>query len=358
MDKKKDKKSRIVIMMMLGCIILCSASVMVSAAWYAADKRLEIDGIEISVSEGKEVLISLDDENYTNAVTLEDDNATHFLPVSSIYSEVSDDKPVFYEGDQYSLDKNPNKPSVAKDGYFQQEIYLKANSDVLVTVDTDKTFFEANEKKNEQFIKDYPTYDNNNNLISKDTRLKQMDKLRYSMRYSLYLPVSQNYYIIDMLKEDDDNNSEKTYFGGILDTSLNNAYYYDTYILDNKEYEVLYGDVNDRNLVIYDSPSSTDSIIPDELNGFSAIHKANTYTFNFEKSIENGLVIEEEKSYGVSNLDSDTTDLLIPLEKDKSVKIVLSIYMEGWDRDCINSTMGASFNSYISFKIARENLDI
>lgn len=359
MKNKKDKKSRIIIAMMLGCIILCSASVTFSIAWYAADKRLVIDGIEVTVDDYKELLISIDDENFYSRIPIEKDTTnsitTRFLPVSSIYSEIEDDKPVFYEGDQYSLDRDPSKPSKARDGYFQQEIYLKSNSNVLATIDIDKTFFEANERKNEEFIEEYPSYDGANNLISAGTRLEQMNKLRYSMRYSLFVPSTNGYYIVDPLKEDKDNYSEDTYFGGILDTSLNNIYYYDTYIKDNKEYEVLYGDVNDRDLIVYDEPSSSDGDSPSTLNGFNAIHKANAYTFNYEKSIENGLIIAKEKSYGPSDLNSETTDLLIPLKKDISTKVVLSIYMEGWDRDCINSTMGASFNSYISFKIARDD---
>ena len=35
-------------------------------------------------------------------------------------------------------------------------------------------------------------------------------------------------------------------------------------------------------------------------------------------------------------------------------RIVLSIYMEGWDLDCTNAHMGGSFDLGLGFKILRE----
>ena len=44
----------------------------------------------------------------------------------------------------------------------------------------------------------------------------------------------------------------------------------------------------------------------------------------------------------------------IPLKRGEPKKIVLSIYLEGWDRDNVNNTMGANFISNVTFKILRE----
>ena len=63
---------------------------------------------------------------------------------------------------------------------------------------------------------------------------------------------------------------------------------------------------------------------------------------------------EEENSISLSSLGGKDSLWILPLYRNQPRKIILSLYREGWDRDCINQTRGASFLSSISFEIARE----
>ena len=84
--------------------------------------------------------------------------------------------------------------------------------------------------------------------------------------------------------------------------------------------------------------------------------RPNAYTYNEEQSKANGFEIAKEDSLWLGALKGDNTNLLIPLTSGVPTKIVLSIYLEGWDLDCVNATMGASFISKLSFKLKGGNV--
>ena len=66
--------------------------------------------------------------------------------------------------------------------------------------------------------------------------------------------------------------------------------------------------------------------------------------------------LRNDDRLSVQDLKNDDTSILIPLESGVPTKIVFSIYLEGWDLDCINATMGASFNTKLSFKLKGGNV--
>ena len=43
-----------------------------------------------------------------------------------------------------------------------------------------------------------------------------------------------------------------------------------------------------------------------------------------------------------------------PIRSETPTKVVVSIYIEGWDLESINGTMGATFSAGVGFKIERE----
>ena len=85
---------------------------------------------------------------------------------------------------------------------------------------------------------------------------QSMDDLIYALRLSLYFKDDEGndvYYIYDPYKE------SVTYYGGLLDNHKDG--YFDTYYHeDGQLYEILYGDINDRNLIVYDSPTTDEDI--------------------------------------------------------------------------------------------------
>ena len=74
--------------------------------------------------------------------------------------------------------------------------------------------------------------------------------------------------------------------------------------------------------------------------------------FNYADSYRKGLRFETEKSISLEELKTNPDKLRIPVNRGfgNTRKIVVSIYIEGWDKRSVNSTMGASFLSNISFK--------
>ena len=102
-----------------------------------------------------------------------------------------------------------------------------------------------------------------------------------------------------------------------------------------------------------------------DYSSFDSLHQQGVHRLDLEASRKNGRIIEQEESISLEDLgvkdqkkgnqlSLKDSKRIIPLYRNKPRKIILSLYREGWDRDCINQTMGASFLSSISFGIARE----
>ena len=77
------------------------------------------------------------------------------------------------------------------------------------------------------------------------------------------------------------------------------------------------------------------------------------YTYNEQNSLQAGVKYKQEPSISLDDINSNDNPLLIPCYNGVPTEIVLSIYLEGWDLDCYNSTMGASFDAQLSFKVLR-----
>ena len=116
--------------------------------------------------------------------------------------------------------------------------------------------------------------------------------------------------------------------------------------------------MNDREKIVYDNPlGGSDEKIEQQDhyfgNSFDAVSRKIAYTYNEEASIANGLEIAKEESFSLEDINSEATKLLIPCYANKPTEIIVSIYLEGWDLDCINATMGASFSTKLNFKLLR-----
>ena len=63
---------------------------------------------------------------------------------------------------------------------------------------------------------------------------------------------------------------------------------------------------------------------------------------------------KKEESYSLNEFEGNNVPFVIPVYREYSQEIVISIYIEGWDLDSVNYTMGSAFESNIAFKILRE----
>ncbi len=406
------KRNRLLMAGMISLVILSSLGVGVSMAWYASARELTISQIEISVKSARNLQISDSEEKdsfvdhkYTaNDDSTYDDTSLNlastgaFKPVSSMYSfkeewsnedktyswmDRKEDKPVFTDSYTVTSSEIPPRPSKATNGYFTKELYLLADDDVYVTLDPEACFFngyiassDGEELKNanardavhQENIKTAKRLYNSASDEEIEKWADKMDNLIKSLRISILIPDENDYQysVIDPFKEKNEDGSYKeTYFAGRLNADTDE--YYDTYKYigeDGTEHqkETIYGDIDEstREKAIYgqlvtNDSSSGDTILDgDEKSSFKAKTAENTYPFDFEASLKNGMKVASEHSYALADQGSADSELMIPVYRGQVRKIVLSIYLEGWDTDCINDTMGATFLSTLSFKIARE----
>ena len=357
------KKSKLVLSFFVGAIGLNIATLSMSIAWYASADRARVETIVMTIDGDKELLISTQiDGNYVEKLDNSDlMDPGLFAPLTAAYSSSwlnNSDAPVFYDEVNYSIDKNESTLRVANSGYFSQKLYLLADDDILVTIDPSNTFIKPsdNNKSYAQLLyTNYQVYGTEaQKLLSVEEIENRLNKLSNAMRYSLLIKDldtnEYNYYIIDP------NKNEDTYYGGLLDNNCNK--YYDHYEDQGESFERVYGEIiGNKDEIVYDSPLLEDSGFLDaneEPNAFNAMHKKGVRTFNKEASEEKGIYFKKEESIEVSDFEADSKPFTIQLLRDTPREITLSIYIEGWDLDSVNYTMGSTFNANLSFRIEGE----
>ena len=372
-------KRNIIISTLTGTIALAALSISLTLAWYGASDRLNVENLEVSVLAKGNLKISTSPEldSFVENLTNEDLNNLSedflFAPVSTMHKKNWMDQkaavPEFYDSSAKEV-LSSGEPYLEKAefGFFQRDIYLYTTmSNQFATLDlSDEADGGSFFKTGDNFARAQDLYNKYHQVWGLELSEIQdkLDSLINCLRVSILLNQGEDYhyYIIDPTKKEGD----VTYLGGRLDNDKNN--YFDSYQdLNHLHKEVIYGEVNDRSLIEYDDPvdpdfkDNKDPAVVDEAsqflsNSFVADSKPSVYTYNKEKSEANGFEIAKEDSLSLEQLRNDDRSLLIPLTSGVPTKIVISIYLEGWDLDCINATMGASFNTKLSFKLKGGNV--
>ena len=348
----------------MGVIAVGVATISMSVAWYAAADKVILDGILMTVDTDREILISTSrDGEYVESLEKSDlKQVSTFFPVTSAYSsswiDTKSDKPVFYDETRYSPSEFTNPTTVSSRGFFSQKLYLKADDDLYVSLNAEDTYIHANEEFNEIEAEElYKTYqrgqDESLKALSKDDIKDRLNKLVNSMRYSILITDENEYQYVVI----DPNKNDETYFGGLLDNNKNQ--YYDHYVseTDGLNYERVYGEILNKDKIVYDDALDVDSGFEnenEEPNAFNARHKSGVKRFNLEKSLANGVEIKKEEVLDIKEFEGKDKPFVFNLYRDEPKEIVLSIYIEGWDLDSVNYTMGASFISNLKFMIERE----
>ena len=355
-------KRRIVLTAMIGAIAISTLSVSLSLAWYASSDKLKVNSFDIDLSGNVQLLMSTSKEldTFKEKLTAEDLIEGEFLfsPVSSMYRsdwfDQKGDTPLFYDSSSPALDGIIPKEE-APTGYFQKRIYLLSTAvDYYASLDVSNCLFNYNEDANllraQELHKQYS-----------DASVEQIKDSLNSLRDCLRMSILVNeedyyrYYVIDPYKQE----NEEVLFGGLLDNNADG--YYDTYNDGGSRREYIYGQVNDRSKAAYVDPVDPTAEI-EKIdtkgnfygNSFDAKNRKDAYTFDIANS--QGLEIAKEESYALDEIGGLDTEVLIPCYRGRPTEIVISIYLEGWDKACINETMGACFDTNISFKLLRRIL--
>lgn len=352
-------KRRIIITAMIGAIAVSTLSVSLTLAWYASSNRLKVNSFDIDMNGNVQLLMSTSKElnSFKEKLTKEDlvEEEFYFAPVSSMYQDTwydqKADMPLFYDSSTPALD-GVVREEIATSGFFQKKIYLMSNAvSYYATLDVKNCAFNYVEAFNS--IRAQTLHEEFTDMsVSEIT--EKLNSLRDCLRMSILINTEDcyRYYIIDPYK----NENEQILFGGRLDNDADGYYDFYTDANDGKKKEVIYGEISG-------TPAYKDAVDPNgEVetlkgknlyfgNSFEAKSRVDTCAFDLENS--NELTIATEQSYSLDDLSGNDTDLLIPCYQGVPTEIVVSIYLEGWDKACINQTMGACFDTNISFKLLR-----
>ena len=364
-------KKRLILMAGVGVVALATISVTLTLAWYGASDSLRVNYFDIGITANQELKISTstDLNSFKDSLSSEElkedlPNDFRLSPVSSMNKSnwMSEEKnaPIFYapasalNGDFYEA---------TNEAYFSKKLYLLLNDNYNVTLDIDKCVFENDDNSNlvhaqEQYAlhKDEQGF----NLTVNDIK-DGLDNLINCLRVSILVnvPGHYNYYIIDPKK-----GTQETVFAGLLDNDGDG--YYDTHDVpqlggESKTYETVYGEITNRDAIVYNNPvnnaDNTYTHIPNTQeffygNCFNGVSKPTAYTYNEQASLAAGVSYAKEQSLLLEDIRNDGDLIQIPCYKDEPTEIVVSYYLEGWDRECINATMGASFDTKLSFKLS------
>lgn len=393
--KKKTKITLSILSLVIG---LGALSASITYAWTKTSSTDQIHYINIKTSKQKNLLISDDKNSFVSDIKYEDKTENLYKPISSYPFKWFDSKeinstvkegyflpePCFYSSyTGLNNSSTPHEQELITDGqgYFSKHIYLSCDDNVYVTIDPDTFKLENDVEHNENRAKELAKLKTFNSDTEKQDYIKatteKLNQVTNSIRFSLLYKDADNnyqYIVIDPTKDGD------TYYLGILNSTT--SCYYDTYwnSTTSEWYESLYGYIKDddgnviqaskaSDFMTYYQPASTEDTIQnmdskhpitknDDATSFNAVTKKGTHHYDVESFSLNHNVLKEE-SYTLEDIRpkevSRTSPIMIPVYKNsEATEVVLSVYMEGWDRDCINSTMGASFDFSLEFMIARE----
>lgn len=332
---------------------------------------------------------------------------------SSWISDSTSKKPEFVASYKKGTTRAPERIKATK-GFFSFDLYLYSDKHVFITLNSDPTKTNIAEDKaknrdpdkindlaNKKVARNYQDIVNKKvtmegttdpyriQQIENETKLElknryvteipsELDNIVNSVRFSILdyhnrapnidennpeISYYKNYIIVDPTKT---KNSDPVVFGGRLSTSLTRDYYDYYYDSDEHDYkETIFGlDGHDEDYykdnLVYLEPAEED--LPrgsGEASCFNAgtkqgvrpISTACLKNIDFEK--ERSLSIREAdvSSTGSNDESRGYKAELYPYTKHH---IVLTIYVEGWDRDNLDSTQEGSFALGISFKIYKQ----
>lgn len=169
-----------------------------------------------------------------------------------------------------------------------------------------------------------------------------LDKVADAMRVSFY---SDSGYLI---YEPNVTAPSLTAFAGKLNVRGSDEYY----DFDNAGKEILYGDYNKNGAnLIYDTQSRVTSL-SGTATAFNALTSPDAQSLDLARSISEGnLIIQHEVTHTLSELSNqdETKYPIVYIPADQNERVVISIYLEGWDRDMVDSISYAHFNLSLSF---------
>lgn len=348
---------------LLGLVSFCAGlgtSITATYAWYSLTRIADVGNLNIYFNcddaylqlgrKNEEGEIVYPDASSYNVDDLKEDEEEKVLgEVSGMFASTW--KEGFLNADtlvpkfrsSYRGKASYKDPGLADEkAYIQSEFYLKCNYGASIYL-TPESYLRANKERNKETAAKYPE----EHLVA-----EKLDKGVNATRVSFMSINNENkvdYTIIC-------NEERNTLYGGLLD--LYGDHYYDT--LNGKE--ILFGeyDTKEDDFVYKDNPSlgSQEEIKEDEFSTFTAYHQDKDSSDNVIQGIDFDSFdpkIKEENAVPINKLilpegqGSMGIAPIATLKPNEDKRIVVSIYVEGWDKDMIDSIGRASIDINIGF---------
>ena len=311
-----------------------SAFVTSTIAWFSVSDFLAVGNIKVGVTNHD---LRIGKRNNLGGIEYELDdiitNDEHFFlsPVSSMFQDNSRYAQNAFPtlSSEYPSARGYRETGNATSGFFQQEIFLTSDVGTYVYLD-ESTSVTANRSLNEIAA------------VQTGLDVNSLNKVEEAIRVSFYS--EDGYYIY----EPNVTTPSKTKLGGLLDVS-----FYDGYIDYNSSFEeVLYGEYNEDATLFYDDAVDHDVIHHEYDNakpGVGGMTKAGIKHLDLDKSVREGnLTIKEEETYTLSELLHQRQHLGY-VGPNEVKRFVITIYLEGWDKECSNDLINSAFSVNISF---------
>lgn len=341
--EKVNNMNKKLVFTIVSFIIATSTLIGTTYAWFAVSSSVKAENFALTGVSSDKLQIGLKNPS-TGKIDFFDEVGSNLLvdysqqekdaklePVSGMYQNL------WYNADNYNetlipqfrsryykVGNNIHESTLATSGFYQYEIYLKTTANVSIHLD-EKTSVLANEIEN-QIIANFLGYS-----------IEDLNKIKDCLRISFL--TNRGYFIY----EPNVSTSSETLFAGKLDINPTDKYY--DYSLNNEE--VLYGEYNynDSQIKYYDvNPQQT---TPSQFTSFDALTAKGVKAIDFDSSInQGGLVMNKETSYSLVELQN--MDLL-HLESEVPERMVISIYIEGWDRQTVDAVASSNFNVNLVF---------
>lgn len=354
------KRSRVLIALLSLSAALAAASASFSIAWYASSTHLRVEEIVIEADATRSLTIATEiDGEYKSDLHPQDLKAVgHFAPVTTAFTENwlgQSDMPKFYDmSHPHFTENDPRLYEGSPSGYFSQELFLKCDDDAIVGIDAEGSTFTPDKAKNNAYARklaleeglvegseayeEFLTYTANRlNLIHQAGRISVL----VDDQYLVYDPIA--------------NEEGPVYLAGTLDNDCDKVY--ETYSRSDTGdlFEVCYGQLSEghtRADLPYFAPGGEYPEVI-EYNAFDADHDPFAHVLDFESAKE---MFATENRLTKAELGSQLQmpQFHFDMAAHTPKRVVVSFYLEGWDRDSVNYVMGASFDLTLSFRIIRE----
>ena len=338
-----------------GLLVLFACPLATSTlAWFSIGSYNRISNIKFGFDPGTKLKAQLKSLSSEEWIDPDKDgcfyfsNEFSFAPVSNMFAsdwyaestyaslDPEIDKPKYMLGYGGSEVTSTTRTPYAQENnqYISLQFRFTCDRDLYLFLDSKTTVVEADKEANKATASDLSYVSESDlNRVEKACRISFFG----NMGYTVYEPN----------KEEND----LTYYGGRLNIrsgQLDGYWDYD----EKTGKEILYGEYSDGALdaLEYELVTSQDPI-GDPMNTLEAVSKKGNLAISNLSSLKEEGLIASERSYTLQELGADAENVhpLLFIPAGQTRKLTVSIYIEGWDKDCDTFIEAATLGASITF---------